>query len=166
MKPEFYEAILERLQNDFQLTVDRTEHAAITEFLEGPLPLFKLLMTTPEPDTPALLIVSFHIELDSPAAIQWWARIRHLDPNLHISACYLKDAEGVSYVGEDAEIMKMYMIEQDVISSWIASDKDAADVLNQKLPSMVPSPIKSFHNYRKALTEFHRMKKSKGDVSH
>lgn len=166
MKPEYYEAILERLQKEYHLKIDRSEHAAITEFIEGPLPVFKLIMTTEEEEQPSILMISFHIEVDAPSAIQWFMRVRSLDPNLYISACYLKDAEGVSYVGEDAEIMRMYMMEQDIISAWVASDKDAADVLNQKLPTVPPSPIKTYGDYKKALVEFHRMHKKKDDVSH
>lgn len=166
MKPEYYEAILERLQKEYGLRIDRTEHTFITEFYEGPLPVFKLIMTSEDESQPAVLIISFHLELGSPEAVQWFLRIRGLDPNLHISACYLKDAEGVSYVGEDAEILRMYMMEQDIISAWSQSDKDAADVLNQKLPTLPPSPVKTYADYRKALIDFHKMKKSKGDVSH
>lgn len=166
MRPEYYEAILERLVKDFGLKLDRTEHPAITEFWEGPIPVFKLIMSTQEEGQPSVMLVSFHIELDSPSAIQWFARIRQLDPNLYVTGCYLKDEGGTSHVGEDADILRLYMIEQDIISAWMASDKDAADVLNQKLPCVPPSPLKTFSDYRKALVEFQKMNKKKGDVSH
>jgi len=166
MRPEYYEAILERLQKDYQLTVDRSEHNSITEFFEGPLPLFKLIMTTPEGETPSVLIVSFHIELDTSSAIQWFLRIRQLDPNLYISECYLKDAEGGSYVGEDAEILKMYMMEQDIIAAWTASDTDISDFAQQELPTIPPSPLKAFSSYKAALREFNKLQKRKGVVSH
>src|SRR5258708_7295014 len=52
MRPEYYEAILERLRTDYGLTLDRTEHPAVTEFYEGPLPLLKLLMSAPEEGNP------------------------------------------------------------------------------------------------------------------
>lgn len=166
MKPEYYEAILERLQKDYDLHIDRSEHPGITEFYEGPLPLFKLILSAPEEDNPAILIVAFHIELDSPTAIQWYTRIRGLDPNVHLSACYLKDAEGTSYVGEDADIMRQHMMEQDLLSSWAASDIDPEEILGQKPPIPPPSPIKTFSNYKKAIVAFHRMKKNKKDLSH
>ena len=166
MRPEYYEAILERLQREFGLKIDRSEHASITEFYEGPLPLFKLIMAQNEeaPETYSLL-VSFQIQLDIPTAIKWFANVRKLDPNTMIAPCYIKDAEGTSHVGEDAEIILMYMVEQDVISAFIASEKDAEEVLNAKIIPP-PSPAKVYGNYRKALKEFYAMKKNKGDISH
>lgn len=165
MKPEYYEAILERLQNEYGIKVDRTEHVGIAEFYEGPLPLFKLILAQNEGTETYSALVSFQIQLDIPTAVQWWVRLRNLDPNLMVAASYIKDAEGTSYVGDDAEIALMYMIEQDVISSWMQSEKDAEEVLNQKI-SHAPSPARVYTNYRKALQEFNKMKKNKGDVSH
>lgn len=167
MRPEYYVAIVDRLKREYGLETYDAEHEFIREFYEGPIPVFKLIMTAPGEDgTPSVMLISFHIELDATAAIQWFLRVRSLDPHLHIAACYLKDAEGTSYVGEDAEILKMYMIEQDVIAAFIASDKDAADVLGQKLPGLEPSPLKQFATYREALREFSKMQKRKGDISH
>ena len=166
MRPEYFEAIIERLQAEYSLSVDRSEHESIVEFYEGPLPLFKLIVTTPPERTGPTLLISYHIELDAPSAIQWFLRVRHLDPNLMISESYLKDSKGVSYVGEDADILKMYMVEQDVVAAYMQSEKDAEDILEQELPSHQPSPIKVYSEYKKALAEFNRMEKKKGEISH
>ncbi len=165
MQPAYYTAILERLKTLYGLSSE-TEHEFIHEMYEGPLPIFKLLMTAPSDSEPSILLVSFHLELDSPSAIQWYLRLRSLDPNVSITACYLKDADNTSYVGEDAEILRMYMIEQDVIAAYIASDVDAADVLNRELPTVKPSPLKTYATYRAAIVDFHKRQKSKEDISH
>lgn len=164
MRTEYYEAIVARLQKEFSLTADRSEHPAITEFFEGPLPLFKLIIAQDE-DLTTSLYVSYQIQLDIPSSIQWFMRLRNLDPNIVVAPSYIKDSEGNSYVGEDAEIILMYMVEQDVITAFVQSDKDAEDIVNKKaLPQA--SPVKVYSNYKKALTEFKNLRKGKQDVSH
>lgn len=165
MRLEYYEAILERLSKEYGLTLDR-EHQFVTELLEGPLPLFKLILSEGENEEAGIMIVSYHLEMRPPDTIQWFMRLRNLDPNLHMTASYIKDANGDSHVGEDAEILRMYMIEQDVITAWMASNKDAAEVLGKDLPLPKPSPVKSYNTYRQALIEFQKMQKKKGDISH
>lgn len=166
MRPEFYQAIVERLQKEFNLSIDRSEHIAITEFFEGPLPLFKLILASNKDSEEFSMLVSFQIQLDAPTAIIWFTRIRQLDPNLSVTASYIKDADGVSYVGEDAEVVLMFMVEQDVISTFIQSNKDPDDILNQSVNPINPSPAKTYNNYRKALKDFKHLKKSKEDMSH
>lgn len=166
MRPEFYEAILERLQTQYGLRIDRSEHPSITEFWEGPLPLFKLIMAQNDGTDVMSLLMSFQIQLDIPTAIQWFAKVRQLDPNTMIAPCYIKDADGTSHVGEDAEIVLMYMVEQDIIAAFMQSERDPEDVLSQSVTKVTPTPAKVFSNYRKALAEFGKMKKGKGDISH
>ena len=164
MKPEYYEAIVERLSKD-GLTVDRSEHPGITEFGEGPIPLFKLIYGVQDDQT-AVLLVSFHIQLDIPTAIQWFANLRKMDPLALVTASYIKDADGVSYVGEDADAMLTHMQEQDMLAALANADRDAEDVLNERTKLPPPSPAKSYSDYRKALIAFQKMTKKKGDVSH
>jgi len=58
------------------------------------------------------------------------------------------------------------MIEQEVIAAWMASNKDAAEVLNKDLLLPKSSPTKTYNTYRQAAAEFQKMQKKKGDISH
>ena len=160
-----FTAIAEQLVTEFGLRQEE-EHPAVREFYEGSIPIFKLILAEQDVDAPYVMLVSFHIEVESTSAIQWFARIRHYEPELRIARVYLKDADGASHVGDDAQILRMYMLEQDVISAYIASDKDASEVAGQQIPTPKPSPLKPITSYRHAVLEFQRMTKKKGDVSH
>jgi hypothetical protein len=160
-----YAAIAEQLVTEFGLRVEE-EHPAVREFYEGPVPIFKLILAEEDIDAPPVMLVSFHIELESTYAVQWFAKIRHYDHELRIARVYLKDADGASHVGDDAQILRMYMLEQDVISAYIASDKDAHQVAGQEIPTPKPSPLRPVTSYRHAVLEFQRMTKKKGSMSH
>lgn len=141
------------------------EHEFVYEFFEGSIPLFKLILTQ-NVSAPNFIVVSFYLELDSTAAIQWYLRIRSLDPGVHLSACYLKDRDGTTYVGEDAYIMRMYMVEQDTIAAYLASNKEPEDIFNNKVKPPKPSPVKTYADYRKAIVAFQGLEKKPGDHEH
>lgn len=161
----YYKEIVARINQLYGTTCDE-EHEYINEFYEGPIPTFKLILSQDDPDRVGVMIISFHIEVEAAVAIQWFLRVRQLEPNLHITACYLRDADGVSYVGEDAHILRAYMIEQDILGAYIASDKGPEDVVNKKVQSIKPSPIKAYSDYRTALVAFQKLDKKKGAIEH
>lgn len=160
-----YMELIKKL-NELYGTVVFVEHSFIHEFYEGDIPLFKLILSSSDETQPPILIISYHVELPSPAAIQWFLRIQQIDPNLHITGCYLKDAQGISHVGEDAEILRMYVIEQEVISAWIKSDQEEKEMLEKPNlnPPTPPSPV--FVDIDTATTEFNKMSKKKDDTFH
>jgi hypothetical protein len=165
MEFQYFIEIIKRLDNLYG-TRSEEEHRFIYEFYDGPIPLFKLILNQLEGEKSGSLIASFHIELDATSAIQWFLRIRQLDPNLHITGSYLKDRNGTSYVGEDAAILRAYMVEQDIITAWLKSDKNASEVFEEPIQEIKPSPIKVFTDYKLAITKFQQMQKKKGDISH
>lgn len=163
MNYDVYLDVIKKLNETYGTTVE-VEHQFIHEFFEGPHAIFKLILND-TPEHPGILLVSFHLDLPSPAAIQWFLRIRQLDPTLFMTGCYLKDAQGNSHVGDDADILKMYMLEQEVISAWIQSNKDEEEAL--KAPQLVPpTPKPVFNTVKAALVEFDRMNKKKDDTFH
>lgn len=161
-----YTDVVNQITNLYGVTAVQ-EHEFITEFCEGPLPIFKLISVTQDDGT-NFLMLSFHIEVEAVIAIQWFVRVRALDPDVRVTACYLRDASGVSHVGEDAHILRLYMIEQDIMSSFIQSDKDPHDVVNEsaKVLSTKPSPVKTYADYRNAIDAFNKLEKKKGDLEH
>lgn len=160
-----YSEILRQVRNLYGVSSE-PEHDCIHEFFEGPLPLFKLILVAANDDGPGFTMVSFHIEIEAAVAINWFLRIRALDPNLRVTACYLKDTNGESYVGDDAHVLKLYMIEQDIVSTFIQGTKDPEEIVNQKVVPVKPSPIKTYSDYRVAITQFKKLTKQEGDVEH
>lgn len=163
---EYFKAIVAEINKLYGTTSD-IEHQFIHEFFEGQTPLFKLILSELDGAQLGTMIVSFHIDLDTVDAIQWFLRVRNLDPNLHLTGVYLKDEAGVSYVGEDAVILRMQQVEHELAANWKRNGEELetenADV--PPLPVQI-SPTRSFMSYKDALIEFKNMKKKKGDNSH
>ena len=159
-----YLNIIKAINEAFGTSV-HVEHQCIHEFFDGDRPIFKLLFSKLPTGGSPVVIVSFHLEMEITEAIQWFLRLRQVDPSMHITGCYLKDSEGVSHVGEDAEILRMYTIQQEVISEWMKSDKDAEDVKNALKPAPA-TPTPTFSNVHEAVMEFNKMNKKKGDTFH
>lgn len=160
-----YSEILKQVRNLYGLTSE-IEHEYIHEFFEGPLPVFKLILVAANDDGPGFTMVSFHIEIEAAVAINWFMRIRALDPNLRVTACYLRDTTGESYVGDDAHVLKLYMIEQDIVSTFIQGTKDPEEIVNQKINLVKPSPIKTYSDYKVAINQFKKLVKQEGDIEH
>lgn len=159
-----YGEIITQIKNLYDVSYE-AEHQYIHEFSEGPIALFKLILVNSN-EGKSFMMVSFHIEVEAMDAIQWFMRIRALDPNLRVTACYLKDSNGESYVGEDAQILKLYMIEQDIISTFIEGTKDPEEILNRADAVVKPSPLKTYSNYKLALGGFKKLTKKDGDIEH
>lgn len=159
-----YSEILNQVRNLYGLKSE-IEHDFIHEFFEGSIPLFKLILVSDD-EGPGFVMASFHIDVEASDAIQWFMRIRSLDPNLRVTACYLRDSNGASYVGEDAQVLKLYMMEQDIVSTFIQGNKDPEDIVNRHLTAEKPSQQKTYSDYDAAIHEFNKMRKKEGDVEH
>ena len=159
-----YDEMLSQIRHLYDVACE-SEHRFIHEFFEGQLPVFKLILVD-NTDGPGFIMVSFHIEMEASAAIQWFMRIRQMDPNLRVTQCYLKDQNGVSYVGEDAQVLRLYVIEQEIMSSYIQGDKDADEIITQTVTSDKPSPVRTYSDQKTTIDAFNKLKKSKGDFEH
>lgn len=102
-----------------------TENMYIHEFFEGPIPLFKLLFVERLEEGGTAMMVSFHLDVDSVDAIQWFLRIRNIYQPLMITQCYYKDDNGETFLGVTAEQLKLFKIQQAALVEW-GSDKEAA----------------------------------------
>jgi hypothetical protein len=167
MEYDVYLGIIKQINETFGTTVE-VEHSYIHEFLEGQNPIFKLILSAGDGTTPPVIIISFHLETPTVDAIQWFLRVRQLDPTLHMTQCYIKDTQGNNYVGEDAEIFKMYAIEQQVITAYLNSNKDDEEILEaaQTPPVEPPKATKTFATEKAALNEFNRVSRKKTDTFH
>ena len=166
LRQAVFEDLIQRVCDLYGMTATE-EHPAVYEFTDGSSPVFKLIAV--HSDTgPGFNMASFHIDVEAAIAIQWFLRLRELDSNMRLTACYLKDLNGVSYVGEDAHVLRMYMIEQDIMSQYVAGDKDAEDIINKANTALYkkPSPIRGYSNYKVALDQFKKLVKKEGDTEH
>jgi len=160
-----YSEVVKQVKNLYGLASE-SEHEFIHEFFEGLLPMFKLILVAPNDEGPGFVMVSFHIEVEAAVAIQWFSRIRTLDPNLRVTACYLRDSNGTSYVGDDAHVLRLYMVEQDLMSTFIQGNKDPEEIINKKVAEPKPSPLKTYLDYRVAINHFKKLVKQEGDIEH
>lgn len=164
LRAVIYSEILKQVRNLYGLTSDQ-EHIYVHEFFEGPLPLFKLILVNGSDEGPGYTMISYHIEVEAAEAVQWFLRVRNLEPNLRLGPCYLRDQNGMSYVGDDAHVLRLYMIEQDILSNYIQGTKDAEEIINSKATPK-PSPLKTYADYKIALKQFNKLTKKEGDVEH
>lgn len=158
-----YGEMIPRIESLYALTT-KQEHDFIHEFFEGPLPVFKLLLVGND-EGPGFIMVSYHIEVEASHAIQWFFRLREMDPNLRVGPCYLHDSEGTPHLGEDAQILRMYMIEQDIIANFINGTKEPEEIVNSATKPP-PSPLKTYSNYKLAILNFNKLEKKDGDIEH
>ena len=93
-------------------------------------------------------------------------RLKHICPEIHLTSCYLRDHTGATCVGEDAEVLKMYMIEQEILSAWIKSNKDEEEAI--KLPEIIypAAKPKVYTTIDAALKAFVTLTKKKEDKCH
>lgn len=161
----YYKEIVNRL---VELYGSKTEsaHPFIYEFLEGSIQLFKLILNQDDSGEAGEVVLSFHIELEAVDVIQWFLRVRALDPLVKLTHCYIHDQDGNVYVGEDAHILRAYTIEQEILSAYLASEKDGEEIVSAKVQSEKPRPVKAYSDYKTALNAFKNLGKKKNDTEH
>lgn len=155
---------INNLAEKYQTTVS-SEHQFIHEILEGELPLFKLILAEPHKKGVSEVIISFHLELGIVNSIEWFDRLREFYDNLYLTGCYIKDSQGTTYVGEDAEIYKLYEQEQHVISNWIRQNQDEMADTDFGL-KVNPKESRGYTDMDSALKAFEALKKGKNDICH
>lgn len=138
------------------------EHDQIYEFYEAEeVPLFKLIFgPSDKSDNQNVVIVTFILGLDPVDAIQWFLRVRNVIPEVRLQASYFKDDNGETFLGEHAEIIKMYKDEQKVLSDYINSKQDEEEAkayVRGRVEGRVRDKTKAFNDMEEAAIEFNRM---------
>lgn len=160
-----YEDLVKKLSELYHIKAEK-EHDFIYEFFEGNIPVFKLIMA-PDDTGKHMIIVSFHLDINSVYAIQWYLRILDLCPPLNITHCYYRDDSGRTITGEDAEIVRMYKMEQEVISNWIRENEETDEENLEKQVVAETTTIKpSYNSKEEAMKHFNLMKKGKDEDYH
>lgn len=155
-----YITYVDEVADKYSLAVIQ-EHEQIHEFLEGEnIPLFKLVYgPTNLTNNENVVVATFHLDLDPVDAIQWYSRLYTIIPNLRLQSSYYKDDRGETFIGEHAENVRHYKLEQKVITEWMESkrnDEDAKRFAESKILGRVRNKKQPFLDKDKALEEFRR----------
>lgn len=161
MTLEEFNSSIDKILTETELVIEKeSEH--IFEFFEGELgelPTFKLMYSEATTERQAIAVVSFHIDLEAPMAIQWYMRIRKLVDRLHITSSYIRDQEtGDTYLGQDASIYLRKLIEAEAvekIKQGVANlkpttkkTKDSVQTVNLLATDDAASAIQAFDDWK------------------
>lgn len=115
---EQYVFVIGKLKDIYKLDVD-VDHKNIHTFYREKRPLFKLFygMFTAE-DDPSI-VVSFHLDMYHPEAIQWFINIYSLHPLIKMHDSYIEDSNGECYLGEDALALRETYQAQEILEQWL-----------------------------------------------
>ena len=159
-----YVHFLQEISQYFGLTI-RSEHEFIHEFFEEKIPVFKIALLPDKKSSQT--VIAFHVDIDPATAVQWWEQLRAIYPPLKVTANYITDHQGNTCVGETAEVLKRYLLEQEIISAYIESDMDDDAVLNKKPHlELLDNKIKDLTSQETALEAFHNLRKRTDDQCH
>lgn len=150
---QLFDSTVKKLCEEFDLTID-VEHEQIVEFFSE-MPLFKLLLGSR--DDKDIMVVTFHVELDAPDVVQWYKRIWKLVPEIEMTASYIEDDNGSTYLGEDAKNLVMQRIEDEFVNSGETSSA---------VPITRKSGLRVTTDPKDALMDFQSNEPKKGDTWH
>lgn len=159
-----YIFIIQKLKENHGL-VEEVEHKHIHTMREGTVDLFRLLYGY-DPDMDVnKLYVSFHLDVTPVDAILWFQKICNYVDRAYLAECYYQDDRGETYVGVDAEAIRLYKQEQLIISNWEADKEETEKFLKAKIVGR-PAVTKNFHNKQLALEVFNIMKPNDDETQH
>lgn len=159
-----YLYVVGKLQERFNV-VATADHKRIHTFTdEDKTPLFKLLFGQDATSGDTDIVVTFHIGMPTPVAIQWFINIVNIHPMLKVHDVYIEDDRGEMYLGKAAEKIRLLKFEQDALSYWLQNHnkEEISKFVDTKILGRVVDRKQSFSvevESEKAKTEFDLMKK-------
>lgn len=153
-----YLYLLQMLKDHFQLTSKKDgEH--LHEMYEGSVPIFNLIMTQTYQHRDDRILMSFHLGINPLDAIQWYMRVKNLQSRVYMTECYFRDDKGTIFLGQDAEIIKMYKDEQRIISNWERDQEQTKKFIENPIEGKIVRTEKSFLSDKKdqALDYFNKL---------
>ncbi len=163
-----YHYILQQLKNKYEVSV-KVEHKFVHEIYEGIIPICKLLYGVNKSDVRGdRILVCFHLDLDSVDAIQWYLRIKSLHSSLYITACYYKDDNNETFLGQGAELIKKYKDEQRILSNWQRDEEDTKKYIDQRIIGRSKHKVSNydFTDKNAAIKEFNKLTTEDEDKCH
>lgn len=170
MRSELYQEYLQvigKLKDIFGLSID-VDHPDIHTFYKDKRPLFKLFFGMFEKDENPSIVVSFHIELFHPEAINWFVNIYKIHPQITMHDSYIEDSAGETYLGEDAMALKETYMAQEILGTWLdnSTREEMEDFVDAGVFGRDRDPTKSFDSHKErhqAIIEFERLRKPGDD---
>lgn len=138
------------------------EHRYIHEFFEAEeCPLFKLIYgPTDKTGGKNVVVLTLHLDLNPVDSIQWYSRVSSIIPNVRLQQPYYKDDRGETFLGAQAETLKMYKEEQNIIAGWLESksgDEEAKRYVESKVVGRVRNKKLAYVDLESAVNEFNRI---------
>lgn len=162
-----YLYVVGKLKDQYKLTVE-PDHQRIHTFFNGKSPIFKLLFGLSAESGETDIVVTFHIDVPTPHAIQWFINIVNIHPMLKVHDVYIEDDRGEMYLGKEAQKLWLLKFEQDTLAYWLQNHEkdDMFKFVNGKVYGRQVDRKQSFVSdvqSTKAKTEFDLMKKPSND---
>jgi len=163
---EQYLFVIGKLKDTYKLDIE-VDHRDIHTFYKDKRPLFKLFygMFTKE-DDPSI-VVSFHIDMYHPEAIQWFINIYSLHPLIKMHDSYIDDSNGETYLGEDAVALQEMYRTQQVLEHYLENHdtEEIRQVVDSKIVGrhIRPTIFDSQMQRAEAIIEFNRLGKPSDD---
>ncbi len=157
-----YLYVIGKIKDVHKLSVD-VDHKDIHTFYKDKVPKFKLLFGTYNDDN-SCIVVSFHIDVNSMEAIQWFLNIKDIHPLAKITEPYVEDEQGETWLGKDAQKIRDMIFERDIIAEWV-DDHDEEELqtfADSKVVGRLRNPKQTYNSQyerEKAIIEFDMMKK-------
>jgi len=159
-----YILLISKLKDNFGLTED-VEHKYIHIMKEGTVQLFRIIFGY-DPETNANeLYLSFHLDINPVDSIMWYQRIKQAYSKVKLLECYFQDQRGETYTGQAAEVIRHYILEQEVISNWKSDDEQTDKYVNAKIIGRNPNENVSF-DPKRASEVFNIMVPDDDDTQH
>lgn len=162
-----YLLVIGKLKDAFKFDVD-VEHQDIHTFYRDKRPLFKLFFGSFQKDSEPSIVVSFHLDLPIPEAIAWYINIYRLYPVISMHDSYIEDANGETYLGEDALALREVYQAQEILNTWLegSSREEMEEFAKAPVVGRQKDPNKSFNSHLErveATIEFDRIRKPGDD---
>lgn len=155
------------LKDAYKLDV-QVDHRDIHTFIQNKLHVFKLMFGEDQETGVPSIVVSFHIDVTSHDAIEWFLRIKsHFSPIKYVSY-YVEDDRGETYLGRDALKIKDIITTQEVLAKWLEtrSDEEIQEFIREDVVGRPSENIKSYHSRSEselARIDFDRLKKPRSE---
>lgn len=163
---EQYLFVIGKLKDTYKLDIE-VDHRDIHTFYKDKRPLFKLFygMFTKEDDP--CIVVSFHIDMYHPEAIQWFINIYALHPLIRMHDSYIDDDNGETYLGEEAVALQEMRRTQHVLEHYLENHdtEEIKQVVDSKIVGrhVRPNIFDSQIQRQEAIIEFQRLGKPSDD---
>jgi hypothetical protein len=165
-----YLYVIGKLKDVFKLDVI-VDHKDIHTFFMGKKPLFKLIYGIFSEDKDPSIVVSFHLDLHHPEAINWYIQIYKIHPFTSIHDSHVEDSNGETYLGEDALAIREVYRSQEILGKWLESSsrEEIKEFTEAKVNGRKRNPNQVFDSQvqkDEAIIEFERIRKppSEDDV--